>query len=246
MLVPLMTTPSSSRESLRDRPACERPRERLLLAGPAALSDRELVALLLGTGPPGEGVLAFSDRLLEDIGGIPGLGWSDAARLLGVKGMGPGRAAMLAAGVELGRRTLLADRGGGAPIRGPGDLARPLVAALGGENREVLGLFLLDARMRLLGFRRISRGTLTSTQASVREVFAPVLSTTAAAVVLAHNHPSGDPTPSAEDVEVTRRMVVAGQTLEIPVLDHIILGGQRLHSLRDSGQMPGGGEGWVP
>ncbi|MBI4861664.1 MAG: DNA repair protein RadC [Candidatus Riflebacteria bacterium] len=223
---------------IRSLPADERPRESLLSAGPVALSDRELLALMLGTGPVGEGVMALSSRVLEELGGVAGLGRAGPARLMSIRGLGPGRAATLSAALELGRRVLAGDAAQGQPIRGPADLANHLLAALGGENREVLGAFLLDVRMRLLGFRRVSRGTVSSTPASAREVFSRVVDSPAAALILAHNHPSGDPTPSREDVEVTRRLVEAGRALEIPVLDHLILGGERIVSLRESGMIP--------
>ena len=222
---------------VRTWPAAERPRERLTGAGPAALSDRELLALVLGTGSRGDPVLAQAGRLLDQLGGRAGLACAGVARLARLPGVGPGRAARLVAAVELGRRCLLPAAARGAPVRGPGDLRDAAVAHLGGCTREVLGLFLLDARMRLLGFRKISEGTVYSTPASTRAVFEAVLGTAAAAVILVHNHPSGDPTPSQDDIDATRRLCAAGAALELPVLDHVILGGGTLVSLKELGHM---------
>jgi len=224
---------------IAELPADERPRERILSCGSGALSDRELLAVLLSTGPQGEGVLAFSSRILDELGGLRGFGQADARRLLAIRGIGPQRASMLLAGLELGRRSLSFDAPSGMPVRSPRDLEKALIGELGTETREVLGVFLLDLRMRLIGFRRISQGSLAATPASARDLFACAVNTTAAALILAHNHPSGDPTPSAEDLTVTDRMVRAGQALEIPVIDHLILGGRRVISLRESGQLPG-------
>jgi DNA repair protein RadC len=218
--------------------AAERPRERLLAAGPAVLSDREVVALLLGSGTRRDGVLDVAARVLEASGGTAGLGRIDARRLLSVEGIGPDRASRLVAAVELGRRCLARPGGARPVIRGPEDLRAPLLSALGGFAREVLGVFLLDARMRALEFRIVGSGSLTAVAASARDVFAPVLCSAAAAVILAHNHPSGDPTPSPEDIDVTARLVEAGRALEIPVLDHLILGGERIVSLKSAGRMP--------
>ena len=221
---------------IRDLPLAERPRERLAGSGPACLSDRELVALVLGAGAPGHPVLDLSARLLDLIGGRGGLAAAASEDLERLPGLGPSRAARLVAAVELGRRSLV-QLPRGAAIRGPGDLRDVVLSHLGGEPREILGLCLLDARMRLIGFRRVSEGTVFSTPASARAVFAVVLATSAAAVILVHNHPSGDPTPSPEDIEATSRLVAAGASLEVPVLDHLILGGDRLVSLKEAGYM---------
>lgn len=218
---------------LNSLPADERPRERLLRAGPAALTDRELLAVILGTGAAGEDVLTQASRIMDRLGGRSGLVRTPAASLANLAGLGPGRATRLVAGLELGRRCLISDHQPGPEVRGPGDLLDLALAHLGGLSREVLGLFLLDVRLRVMGFRKISEGGPASTPASARAVFQAVLATPAAAVILIHNHPSGDPTPSPDDIHATTRLVAAGAALELPVLDHLILGGTHLFSMKD-------------
>lgn len=218
-------------------PAPERPRERLLRSGPGSLSDRELLAVLLGTGTPAEDVLTQASRLWDQVGGRCGLARASAAHLAHLEGVGPGRATKLVAAVELGRRCLVPFTARGPSIREPDALRDLALAHLGGLTREVLGLFLLDVRMRVLEFRRISEGNLFSTPASARAVFEAVLPTRAAALILIHNHPSGDPTPSQDDIDATHRLVAAGLALELPIIDHLILGGTRLLSMKKENLM---------
>jgi DNA repair protein RadC len=218
-------------------PREERPRERLLRAGASTLSDREILAVLLGRGIAGLSVLRLAGRILDEVGGLRALATRGARHLERIPGVGPGQAARVLAGLELGRRFLAATARPRVLVRGPGDLQQHLLAELGGLTQEVFGVFLLDARMRLIRFERVGEGTLTAAPASARALFSRVLASPAAALILAHNHPSGDPTPSEADLAVTAQMVAIGRSLELPVLDHIILGGTRVVSLRDSGRM---------
>ncbi len=198
----------------------ERPRERLLDSGPGVLTDADLVAVLFGTGGPGEGILELSARVtaaipLRQHHRVP------VEELLQVRGMGQARAAQLLAAAELGRR--LWPDGDAAPlVRGPEtvfDLTRDIRAA----NREHFVGFYLNSRNQVLRREIISIGSLNASIVHPREVYQPAIAISAASLILAHNHPSGDPTPSEEDLAITRRLVEAGRILGIDILDHVVV-----------------------
>lgn len=208
----------------------ERPREKLARRGAGALSDAELVALLLRTGVPGRPALAVAEDLLRECpeGAAAGYG-----KLRRVPGVGPARAAALAAAAELGRRLRDEDPRPAVP---DGRAAAALFpAALRSAKKEHFHGLYLDARRRLLHQETISVGTLSASLVHPREVFAPALSVSAAAVIVGHNHPSGDPSPSEEDREVTRRLRRAGEILGLPLLDHVIVSSGRWFSFREHG-----------
>lgn len=215
------------------------PRERLHALGPSALSDRELVALLLRTGGRGADVAAVAGALLRDHGGLRGLARAAASELRAAPGIGPAKCASLLAALELGRRLAARHLRPGDAIRGPGDVHRHFHPRLRDADRERFLALLLDGRHRVMREVAVSEGTLTASLVHPREVFRPALREGAAALVLVHNHPSGDPTPSAEDREVTDRLARAGELLGVRVLDHVIVAERGYWSLRESGDLPG-------
>ena len=210
----------TKRSMIHDMMDGERPRERLLDSGPGVLTDADLVAVLFGTGGPGEGILELSARVtaaipLRQLHRVP------VEELLQVRGMGQARAAQLLAAAELGRR--LWPDGDAAPlVRGPEtvfDLTRDIRAA----NREHFVGFYLNSRNQVLRREIISIGSLNASIVHPREVYQPAIAISAASLILAHNHPSGDPTPSEEDLAITRRLVEAGRILGIDILDHVVV-----------------------
>jgi DNA repair protein RadC len=215
-------------------PAEERPREKLLRAGPATLSDTELVAVVLGTGVAGRDALAVADDLLAASGGVAGLAALPAARLTRAMGVGSGRAARLMAAIELGRRVMAGPRALRPRVAAPAAAAAYLLPRLGRLREEHFGVLLLDTRHRLIRTVVVSIGSLDASLVHPREVFRAATEHSAAAIVLFHNHPSGDPAPSAEDLILTRRLVQAGELMGIGVVDHVVLGDGCWHSVRES------------
>jgi DNA repair protein RadC len=213
----------------------DRPRERLERLGAEALSDTELVALLLRTGSRGAGALALAAELLVRHGGLPGLARAAERDLRGATGVGPAKSAALAAAVEVGRRLAARRLRAGLAIRGPADVYRHFHPTLRFASHERFLVVLLDGRHRVLRQELVSQGTLTASLVHPREVFRPALREAAAALILVHNHPSGDPTPSREDREVTERLRKAGEILGVPVLDHVVVAERGYHSLREDG-----------
>jgi DNA repair protein RadC len=223
------------RPTIKDLPIDERPRERLKHAGEGALSTSELLAIILRTGVGGESVLDMAQRLLSRYGGLPGLARASFAELEAEKGLGQAKTAQLKAALELGRRMLLVSPEDRFVVRSPADVAQFLMAEMAHLEQEHFRVLYLDTRNRLLGVETLYVGSLNVSHVRVGEVFRDAVKRNCAAIIVAHNHPSGDPTPSPEDVEVTRRLVEAGKMLDIEVLDHLIIGQQRFVSLRERG-----------
>jgi len=228
-------TRAGYRPTIKDLPVDERPRERLAHAGEGALSTAELLAIILRTGVGGESVLALATRLISRYGGLPGLARASFAELRAEKGLGPAKTAQLKAALELGRRMLLAAPEDRFVVRSPADVAQLLMAEMGHLEQEHFRVLYLDTRNRLLGSETVYVGSLNASHIRVSEVFREAVKRNCASIIVAHNHPSGDPTPSPEDVEVTRQLVAAGNLLDIEVLDHLIIGQQRFVSLRERG-----------
>ena len=213
----------------------DRPREKLARAGVTALGDNELVAILLGTGTTRHGALAVAQEVLAVAGGVGGLPQLALDDLLRVSGVGRPRAARLLAAVELGRRAM-SHRGSGRPqLKTPGDLGHYLLPLFGGHREERFGIVMLDSKYRLIRSETISIGTLDASIAHPRDIFRTAATASAFCIALFHNHPSGDPLPSRDDVTLTARLVAAGELMDIKVVDHIILGAGRFFSFRQAG-----------
>ncbi len=224
-----------SRPTIKDLPIQERPRERLMLVGEGALSTAELLAIILRTGVGGESALDIARRLLSTHDGLTGLARASFAELRAERGLGNAKTAQLKAALELGRRMLLATPEDRLVVRSPSDVAQLLMAEMAHLDQENFRVLYLDTRNHLLGSETIYVGSLNASHIRVAEVFRDAIKRNCAAVIVAHNHPSGDPSPSPEDVEVTRQLVAAGQLLNIELLDHLIIGQQRFVSLRERG-----------
>ena len=217
----------------------DRPRERLDRVGPAGLGDQELVALVLGHGGRAGSALELAARLLEEVGGVHGLTRVSYDELRLVRGVGAARAAQVLAAVELGRRTLTRERVSRLPLGSPREVAAYLLPRFGAGSVEQFGVVLLDARHRPIKTALLSVGTLDCSVVHPREVFRAAAAAGAAAVVLFHNHPSGDPLPSPEDAELTWRLGRAGDLMGIDVVDHLVLADSRYYSFREAGRLRG-------
>jgi DNA repair protein RadC len=217
------------------------PRERLDALGAESLSDAELVALLLRTGGAGRPARDVAHALVRRAGGLRGLARAAAADLRRERGVGVAKAASLVAAFELGRRLASGRLRPGDAIRSPADVHRHFYPRLRDAPHERFLVVLLDGRHRVIRPVLTSLGTLTASLVHPREVFGPALREPAAAVVLVHNHPSGDPTPSREDREITLRLAAAGELLGIPVVDHVVVAEQGFVSLREEGALPPAG-----
>jgi len=228
-------TQAEYRPTIKDLPIDERPRERLVSAGEGALSTTELLAIILRTGVGGESVLDMASRLISRYGGLAGLARASFAELRAEKGLGPAKTAQLKAALELGRRMLLASPEERLVVRSPADVAQLMMAEMAHLEQEHFRVLYLDTRNRLLGSEVVYVGSLNASHIRVGEVFRDAVKRNCAAIIVVHNHPSGDPTPSPEDVQVTRQLVAAGALLDIEVLDHLIVGQQRFVSLRERG-----------
>lgn len=220
---------------LRGLPADARPREKLLQRGPGALSDAELLALLLRTGLPGKNVVQLAQELLDRFGGMGGLLHTPAAQLQQVKGLGPAKRAELLAVVELARRALAQTLQERPLFDSPQAVRQYLQLQLGGHRHEVFAVLFLDSQHRLLALEELFRGTLDQAAVYPREVVLRALHHGAAAVVLAHNHPSGVAEPSRADEAITRTLKTALAVVDVRVLDHFVVTAQRSCSMAERG-----------
>lgn len=215
----------------------DRPREKLFRLGATALGDNELIAIVIGSGSRHGNALALANEIIGSAAGLHGIPRMNLDDLRRLDGMGPAKAAQVLAAVELGRRTLLQCPPVRVQFDNPRAVAGYLLPQFGSKPVEQFGLVLLDTKHRLLRTSIISVGTLDSSPAHPREIFRQAASASAAAIVLFHNHPSGDPTPSRDDVDLTRRLVQAGELMGIDVLDHVILADTRYFSFREAGRL---------
>ncbi len=215
----------------------DRPREKLATLGPSALGDNELLAVVLGAGTRGTSALTVADQVLQAAGGVHGLLKCGHQDLCHVAGVGAARAAQVLAAVELGRRTLARSPDERMPMRSPRDVAEHLLPEYGGRAVEHFGIVLLDTKHRVMKITVLSVGTLDRSVVHPREVFREAAAARASGIVLFHNHPSGDPAPSNEDLALTRRLVEAGELMGIEVLDHVILSATRYCSVREIGRL---------
>jgi DNA repair protein RadC len=222
---------------MKDLSPGDRPREKMRRHGAAALGDNELVALVLGSGCAGAGALTVANALLAARGGLHGLLRSTGDDLARVAGVGEAKAAQLLAALELGRRTLAHAPGARVRLRTPREAAAYLMPAFGSRPVEQFGVVLLDTKHRVLRTTVVAVGTLNATVVEPRDVYREAMLGAAAAVVVFHNHPSGDPSPSPDDVELTRRLAAAGALIGIDLVDHIVLGDARYCSFRELGTL---------
>jgi DNA repair protein RadC len=221
---------------LKDLLPDDRPREKLRQLGAAALGDNELVALVIGSGSRRGNAIAVANALLAAHGGLHGLARCTPDDFIRIAGIGRARAAQVAAALELGRRALAHAPSARLLIRGPEDAAGYLMPRFGSRGVEQFGIMLLDAKHRVMRATVLSIGTLNSSVVEPRDVFREAAIGGATAIVVFHNHPSGDPTPSPDDVALTRRLVAAGALIGIEVVDHVILGDARYCSIKGARQ----------
>ncbi len=220
---------------MRDMLDSDKPRERLLRVGERALSTAELLAIIFRTGVDGESVVRLSERLLAHFGGLPGLAKASIAELQVVKGIGPVKAIETKAALEIGRRLIASSPEQKPQVSCPADAANLLMTEMAFLDQEHLRLVLLDTRNRVLSSPTVYIGSLNTSVIRVGELFRFAIKDNAAALIVVHNHPSGDPSPSPEDIQVTCQIVKGGNLLDIEVLDHVIIGRQRYVSLKERG-----------
>jgi DNA repair protein RadC len=223
--------------SMHEMPRDERPRERLLRLGAGACTSAELIAILFRTGSTQRSALGLAEELLHHFHGLHGAVLASVEQMQQVKGIGEVKAIEILAAVELGKRLQLVAEGVKPTIRGPQDAANILMPELRDEPKEHLKALMLDTKNRVMRIVSISVGTLNSSVVHPREVFRESIISNAAAIVLVHNHPSGDPTPSEEDRRVTTRLAEVGREVGIELLDHIVLGHNRFVSMKEKGMM---------
>jgi DNA repair protein RadC len=213
----------------------DRPREKLQRLGASALGDNELIAIVLGHGQANASALDLANALLAGTGGVEGLARATMDNLTRLAGIGPARAAQVLAAVELGRRTLTRAGRHRVQVTTPRSVAELLLPQYGNRAVEQFGVVLLDTKHRVLRTTIVSVGTLDASIVHPREIFREAAAAGAAALVLFHNHPSGDPEPSTDDVRLTKRLIAAGVLMGIDVIDHVILADVRYCSLREKG-----------
>ncbi len=218
---------------IRDLAESDRPRERLKKLGEKSLTTAELLAIILRVGTRGVNVIRLSERLLLDFGGLPGLARATVAELAAVNGIGDAKAVQIKAALEMGKRMVASAPEERPRVSSPADAANLLMSEMMFLEQEHLKVILLNTRNEVLSTPTIYQGSLNTSVVRVGELFRSAVRTNAAALIVAHNHPSGDPSPSPEDIRVTRQLVKAGKLLDIEVLDHIVIGRQRYVSLKE-------------
>lgn len=225
-------TPVEYHPRIRDLPTGDRPRERLRDAGPGALSNQELLAILLRTGSAKESALTMASRLLGRFDGLAGLARADFSELCAEPGLGEAKAAQVQGALELGKRLAATQPQERTTIRSPDDVATLLQTEMGLLEQEHMRVLLLNTRNQVLGTSDVYRGSVHTAVVRIGELFRDALRQNAPAIILVHNHPSGDPTPSTEDIAMTKQAIEAGALLDVEVLDHIVLAHGRFASMK--------------
>jgi len=221
--------------TVRDLPRQERPRERLQRFGPEALSAQELLALVIGRGIPKKSVMNIAQELLTRFGNVKAISQATIEELSQIKGIGLAKAAQIKACFELGRREDLEPELKNFDIKDPEAVVKAIRASIKDKAKEHFKLILLNPRNKIIGISTISIGTLNASLVHPREVFKDAITHSAASVVLAHNHPSGDPEPSEDDITITKRLIEVGKILGVEVIDHIIVGKNGFFSFKERG-----------
>ena len=232
-----MTDSTNSKPTYRisDLHEADRPRERLAALGPQALTNAELLAILLRVGVQGENAVEVGQRLLKKFNGLNGLHRAPFKELMDQHGLGEAKAAQIKAAIELGRRLTLEAPQERPAINSPADAAALIQYEMSALEQEHLRVILLDRRNRVLEVVEVYKGSVNSSQVRVGELFKDAIRANASAIIVAHNHPSGDPAPSPDDVAVTRAIVQAGKLLDVDVLDHLVIGQAKWVSLKERG-----------
>jgi DNA repair protein RadC len=230
-----MPTDAAYTPTIKELPSSERPRERLLEYGVGALSTAELLAIILRTGTKDENVILLSQRILARFGNLSGMVQASTVEMVSEHGLGPAKVAQLKAALELGRRMLVESPEERPQVRSPADAANLVMTEMGLLEQEQLWVMLLDTKNRVLAKETVYKGSLNTSLIRVGELFREAIRANCASMIVLHNHPSGDPTPSPEDVAVTRQIVDAGKLLDVEVLDHLVIGRQRFVSLKERG-----------
>lgn len=227
----------SNSMALRETPYGERPRERMLAQGAEALSNAELLAIILRTGTVAESVVRLAERILREAGSLKGLNEMRLEQLTSLKGVGPAKALQIQSCVELGRRLCRSAPEERHSIRTPLDAAELLMEDMRYLSKEHFVCLFLNTKNHVIGRETVSVGSLSATIVHPREVYRSAIQRMSAAIICAHNHPSGDPTPSREDIDLTRRLLEAGQIVGIDLLDHLVIGDGSFVSLKEKGLM---------
>jgi len=217
---------------IKELPEAERPRERLQAHGEGALSNVELIAIALGSGSKGRNALSLAQHLLAEFDGLAGVARASILQLCRVPGIGPAKAAQIKAALELGRRLVATGDAARPRISCPEDAAGRFLAQMSMLTQEELHVMLLDTKNQVLRTLTVYVGNVNTSMIRVAEVFREAIKDNAVSIIVAHNHPSGDPTPSPEDISVTREILRAGQMLDIDVLDHLVIGKNRYVSMK--------------
>jgi DNA repair protein RadC len=230
-----MSQSNTSIYTIKDMSEEERPRERLAKLGPKSLTNAELLAILLRVGVVGESAVQVGQRLLQTFGGISGIHRASIDELSSQKGIKLAKAAQIKAAIELGRRLILEAPEERPAIHSPAEAAELVQYEMSALEQEELRVILLDTRNRVQHIESIYRGSVNSSQVRVAEIFKTAIRRNASNIIVIHNHPSGDPTPSPDDIAITRAILQAGELLDVKLLDHIIVGSGRFVSLKERG-----------
>ncbi|MBB6729313.1 RadC family protein [Cohnella zeiphila] len=220
---------------IREIPQDERPRERMIKQGASALKDAELLAILLGTGTRNESAIRLAERIIQECGGLRRFAESSWDELTQIRGVGPAKSLQLQASIELGRRLARSRLPDMIRISRPQDAADLLMEELRHLREEHFVCLFLNTKNQVIGRQTLSIGSLNASVVHPREVYRAAIRRSSASILCAHNHPSGDPTPSPEDVSLTRRLAEAGELIGIELLDHLVIGDNRFISLKEAG-----------
>ena len=223
--------------AITDWPEGERPREKLLQLGSEALSDAELLAIFLRTGIQGKTAVDLARELIRDFGGLRQILESDLSTFCSHKGLGPAKFTQLQAVIEMGRRHLLENITGRDLLQSPNEAIRYLTAKMRSQCKEIFSCIFLDNKNHIIDYKVINEGTINSSTVYPRSIMTEAFNQKAAAIILAHNHPSGDTSPSSEDIQITRKLKDIFSHVDIEVLDHIIIGEGKAYSFAQNGTL---------